>query len=81
VSIKCLLLIGSQTPYEQILGKRGEEAVRQAAAKLDARTEVARLHARHWHEIEELEAQAEHEARQARLRGNHAVTSDLEWWR
>jgi uncharacterized protein DUF4407 len=81
VSIKCLLLIGSQTPYEQILEKRGEAAVRQAAVQLDARTEVARLRARHRHEIEELEAQAEHEARQARLRGNHAVTSDREWWR
>ncbi len=81
VSIKCLLLIGPQTPYEQILEKRGEAAIRQAAVKLDARTEVARLRARHRHEIEELEAQAEHEARQARLRGNHAVTSDLEWWR
>jgi hypothetical protein len=81
VSIKGLMLIGPQTPYEQIIEKRGEAAVRQAAMKIDARTEVARLRARHWHQVEELEAQAEHEATQARLRGNHAVTSDLEWWR
>jgi hypothetical protein len=81
VSIKCLLLIGSQTPYEQILEKRGDAAVRQAAVKLDAGTEVARLRAKHRHEIEELEVQAEYEARQATLRGNHAVTGNLEWWR
>jgi hypothetical protein len=74
VSVKCLLLIGTQTPYERILENRGEAAVRQASENLDTRTRRRR-------EIEGLEAQAEHEAMRARLRSNHAVTSDLEWWR
>jgi hypothetical protein len=74
VSVKCLLLIGTQTPYERILENRGEAAVRQASENLDTRTRRRR-------EIEGLEAQAEHEAMRARLRSNHVVTSDLEWWR
>lgn len=65
VSIKCLLLTGAQTPYEQILERRGEAAVRRVAMRLDAELEVERLRARR-----QLDAQA-----------NHVIPDDVEWWR
>lgn len=78
VTIKCLLLLGEETPYEQITAKRGEAAVEQAQVTIDAEMDVIRARAQSKRDIADLEARAEHDIRQAALQSDLAIIQDKE---
>jgi hypothetical protein len=78
VTIKCLLLLGDETPYEQIAAKRGEAAVDQAQVTIDAEMEVMRTRAQSKRDIADLEAQAAHDIREAALASDLAIVQDKE---
>jgi len=84
VSIKCLLLLGPETPYESIVAKKGEAAIKQADTMISAEMDVAEQRAQSMRDVAELEVQAKRleaetkrDIREAELRAMQDVETDL----
>jgi hypothetical protein len=78
VSVKCLLLLGDQTAYEQILAKKSEAAVQQADLTVQAETDAVRTRAQSVREIAEREEQTRRNIREAQLQSDYAIARDRE---
>jgi Domain of unknown function (DUF4407) len=78
VTVKCLMLLGAETPYEKIVRERGDAAVHQAQVALAAEIGVAESQARSIRSIAELEARAKHDIRQVALESDLAIAQDRE---
>jgi Domain of unknown function (DUF4407) len=78
VTVKCLLLLGDETPYEKIVKNRGEAAVGQADVTLDAEMYVMQTRAQSMREIAELEAQSRHDIRETTLQSDRVIAHDKE---
>jgi hypothetical protein len=78
VTIKCLLLLGGETPYEKIVQQRGDAAVAQTGVTLDAEMDVVRIRAQSMRDIAVLQAQADRDVREAALQSDLAIAQDKE---
>jgi hypothetical protein len=67
VAVKSILLLGTETPYERIVAKRGDAAVVQAERKLVADMEVVEADARARLALAEAEARSRLEVRERQL--------------
>ena len=78
VTVKSLLLLGEETPYEKIVKKRGEAAVEQAERMIKAEEKATDIRALAMLEIAQLVADAERDARKAALDSDLAIARDKE---
>lgn len=73
VTIKCLLLLGDETPYEQIVAKRAKALVEQEDVTLKAEKDVKDTRAQSMRDLATLEAKASHDIRDAVLKSDLAI--------
>lgn len=74
VTVKCLLLLGSESAYEQIVTKKGDAAIQQAELTLQAETDAIGVRAQHIRDIAALEADHERNTRAAQLQSQEAIS-------
>lgn len=78
VTVKCLLLLGDETPYEKIVTKKGLAAVAQADVTLQAVTAVVQTRAQLMRDAATDEAKSQRDIRDARLQSDYAIAKEKE---
>jgi hypothetical protein len=78
VTVKCLLLLGSESAYEQIAAKKSDAAVEQAELTLRAETDAVGLRAQHIRDMAALEAVHLRSAREAELQSEYTISQGKE---
>lgn len=78
VTVKCLLLLGPESAYEEIAGKKARAAVDQAELTLQAETDAVRIRAQNKRDMATQEADHQRNVRAAQLQSEYTIVQDKE---